>query len=422
MKYSFSSLATIIGLASAAAVDKHASSPLSVNIEPMGETVVRATITNNGEKDYNIMQKGTILDTAPVNKFAVTKGGKYTRAQPSPLARLPLSRPSETCVRKKLTTRYTDTKADFHGVKLRLATTNVPESSFIALGAGSSTEVVVDLAEIYGLDNSGTYDVQAAGQFRYAEKGSTELVGEPLRFSSNKVSIDVDGAKAASVTKAIDGGRQRKRSTISSDCSADQRSVIDEGIDRCYSQATAAARAARSGSASKFREYFMSTSSDDRSYVASRFDAVASECRNTPGGVLDVHCDDIYNYCERGTFAYTIPSESDVIWCDAYWSAPLETSQCHGDDKTGTTIHEFTHADEVFSPGTDDFAYGYPACSRLSRSEALENADTYEYYANGEFLILLRKESVCWTRILDANDFWQLSTLAAKLVEGVMVL
>lgn len=201
--------------------------------------------------------------------------------------------------------------------------------------------------------------------------------------------MKIDGPVAAQVTKAVVAAAAaanfNRRSTIQDDCSASQTKTIADGEARCVKQAQAAAQAATSGSATKFNEYFKTTATADRQYVAKRFTAVAKECQNTPGGILNVYCSDKYNYCSDDTFAYTVPADNNVIWCNQYWTHDTETTQCHGDDKTGTTIHEYTHANAVFSPGTNDYAYGYSACSKLTRAKALENADTYEYYANGKF-------------------------------------
>lgn len=47
-------------------------------------------------------------------------------------------------------------------------------------------------------------------------------------------------------------------------------------------------------------------------------------------------------------------------------------------------MHEFTHTPGVYSPGTKDYAYGYAASVALDSSQAVNNADTYALYANGE--------------------------------------
>lgn len=46
-------------------------------------------------------------------------------------------------------------------------------------------------------------------------------------------------------------------------------------------------------------------------------------------------------------------------------------------DQVTASLHELTHAPGVYSPGTDDNAYGYSASSALSSSAAILNADTY---------------------------------------------
>lgn len=48
-----------------------------------------------------------------------------------------------------------------------------------------------------------------------------------------------------------------------------------------------------------------------------------------------------------------------------------------------TTLHEYTHAPGVYSPGTEDNGYGYAAATSLSSANAVANADSYALYANG---------------------------------------
>jgi deuterolysin len=60
--------------------------------------------------------------------------------------------------------------------------------------------------------------------------------------------------------------------------------------------------------------------------------------------------------------------------------------RCHAQDQATTTLHEFTHAPGVYSPGTEDNGYGYDAATALSADAALNNADSYALYANGEAL------------------------------------
>jgi deuterolysin len=64
---------------------------------------------------------------------------------------------------------------------------------------------------------------------------------------------------------------------------------------------------------------------------------------------------------------------------------PTVSRVCHDQDQATTTLHEFTHAPAVYSPGTDDYAYGFDGLDSLPSSERVLNADTYALYANGTF-------------------------------------
>jgi deuterolysin len=118
--------------------------------------------------------------------------------------------------------------------------------------------------------------------------------------------------------------------------------------------------------------------------VAARFSAVADECSQNGYGATTLHCADTYNACDSNTLAYTAPADNVVVYCPLYFNIlPVLTASCHGQDMTTTSLHEFTHAPAVFSPGTDDNAYGYDASVNLPSDLAVLNAETYALYANG---------------------------------------
>lgn len=350
MKFSVAPLVAAAGMASAAVMDKSASSPMSVSLTPMGNHMVKATITNTGNKALNVFNRGTLLDeNTPTDKLHISNKSK---------------------------------KAKFHGIYIKPDMKNIPEENFTPFAAGESKEIMINMAETYHFEETAAYDVVAKGAFHYAEAGSNKLAKGRMAYAASPLNMHVDTAITSKIAKVVDA-RIAKRATTNKDCTADQKATVAKGYQGCYDQATAAANAALNGSASKFKEYFKSTAQKDRQYVHDRYTAVAKECKNSPGGVLDVYCVDHNNECRRGDFAYTYSSDDTVTWCSSYYSASLESSTCHADDKVGTTIHEFTHAADVFSPSTGDYAYGYDNCYALSYDEAIENADTYEYYANG---------------------------------------
>ena len=85
--------------------------------------------------------------------------------------------------------------------------------------------------------------------------------------------------------------------------------------------------------------------------------------------------------------AYTLPSQNLVVNCPLYFSIlPNLTGTCHAQDQTTTTLHEYTHAPGVYSPGTQDNGYGYQAATSLSSARAVLNADSYALYANAIYV------------------------------------
>ncbi|MAD87037.1 MAG: hypothetical protein CL912_29110 [Deltaproteobacteria bacterium] len=83
--------------------------------------------------------------------------------------------------------------------------------------------------------------------------------------------------------------------------------------------------------------------------------------------------------------SYAIPSLNLVNNCPIFFNYATSTSGCsYGIDGAGTTIHEFTHTPAVYSPGTQDYAYGYAASTRLTSAQSLANADNFALYAKGK--------------------------------------
>jgi deuterolysin len=262
--------------------------------------------------------------------------------------------------------------------------TNLPAEAFVSIPAGTSYETTINAASLHDLSSGGTFSMVAEGSVPYALANSTELSGNAVSFKSNTLTVEVDGAAAAAVPRALNA--IDKRSQLQSDCSSSQRSATTRALSNCASLARAASTAAKSGSASKFSEYFKTTATSTRTTVANRLTAVAGECSSSTSGATYYYCTDVYGYCESNVLAYTIPSTDEVVNCPLYYSAlPALTSTCHAQDQATTTLHEMTHAPGVYSPGTQDLGYGYAAATALSSSSAVLNADSYALYANGKF-------------------------------------
>ncbi|TQS32432.1 hypothetical protein Golomagni_07249 [Golovinomyces magnicellulatus] len=267
---------------------------------------------------------------------------------------------------------------DFEGVRLRVSTEKPAADAFQHIAAGQSVEVTFDVAQSHNLSSGGKFDVVADGILQFASDADTALVGS-VPYTSNTLSVDVDGAEASTVREAMQSKHTKRTNIVS--CSSSRLSVTRDALSYCVSLSRNAASAATSGSASKMNEFFKDSSSQTRSYVASVFNAVARECGSTSGGYSDYYCYDVSGYCESNVLAYTVPSQSYMAYCDLYYNQlPTLTSSCHRQDKATTNLHEMTHLTQI--AGTDDLGYGYDNIRRLSSRDSLNNADSYAVFAN----------------------------------------
>lgn len=231
----------------------------------------------------------------------------------------------------------------------------------------------------------------------YAELNSTKLSGKSVAFSSNALTMDIDGDQAKAVPYAVHSLAQKRTELSVNGCSRQRSAAIQTALSNCADLANNAASAAAAGY--QLREYFKSTSRSVANTVSARFAAVAKECASTNRGGTDTSCAgmfitcrsdyptltpiDEYGYCDKGVLGYTLPSQNYIGYCDIFYSYldPI-SSECHGQDQATTVLHENTHAPKVYSPGTEDYAYGYEAAMDLSSQQAVNNADTYALYAN----------------------------------------
>ncbi|KAF9631833.1 Peptidase M35 deuterolysin [Lasiodiplodia theobromae] len=349
MKFLAGSLLALATVVSGTAVNLNKrDTPLDVKLEMVGNSEVKATLTNNGDAALKLFKVGSILDKTAVEKAEVN----------SP-----------------------ESRVAFEGIRLRMATENLDEDAFQSLAAGESVEVQFDIAEAHDLSQGGAFDILSEGAISYAEEGSTAIAGA-VPYTSNKISATVDGTEAKKVREEF-VKRTVKRTAVNADCTGTRRTATVNAVTNCRSLALAASSAAASGSASKFQEYFKTTSASTRSQVAAVFGRVASECGSTTSGVSDYYCTDVYgNGCQSGVLAYTLPSASYMVNCPLYFSGLSATSRtCHAQDQQTTTLHEMTHLSEIAGTTDQNGAYGYNAVRSLTAAQNLRHADTYTLYA-----------------------------------------
>lgn len=75
-------VSSLAALANAAAVNLRGQSPLTVEIEQVGNSEVKATITNTGDAALRILKAGSILDSSPVEKAKIAQGSMSSASRP----------------------------------------------------------------------------------------------------------------------------------------------------------------------------------------------------------------------------------------------------------------------------------------------------------------------------------------------------
>ncbi|OAL73506.1 hypothetical protein A7D00_1533 [Trichophyton violaceum] len=358
-----SAIGALVATATAAAVPNTPAkqSMIDVQLSATGNTMIKATITNKGDKALNLLQFNTILDKNPTRKVRVYQNG---------------------------------TEVKFTGMLPRYKMSNLSPEYFTPLDPKSSIESTFDIARTHDLTRSGKITLMASGTIRTAEghgANATTITGY-ARYESNKLELDVDAKKASSVGQAM-GKVKKSRGTIdkrtnidTSSCNQGQLEALEGALYNSAALAQAAAEAAPSN-LNTVAEFFKSTSSSTVNTIVSRLQSVASESSYVDYGSTTYYCTDSMNGCSPGVLAYTLPDQNLIFNCPIYYSdLPALAQSCYEQDQATTTLHEMTHNSAVVSPFCDDLGYGYEDATSLSAAQAIQNADSYALFANAIYL------------------------------------
>jgi deuterolysin len=128
-------------------------------------------------------------------------------------------------------------------------TSNLTENAFTHISAGQTLEITVDVASVHDLSVGGTFKVSSHGALPFAPHGSTTLSDEALAYHSNELEVNVDGATAAKVKRAIQP--LDKRTKLQSECTGTKGTSTRQALQDCQQLASVAAGQASSGSATK---------------------------------------------------------------------------------------------------------------------------------------------------------------------------
>ncbi|RYP07140.1 hypothetical protein DL764_002687 [Monosporascus ibericus] len=251
---------------------------LNVKPEIVGNTAVKASITNNGETDLNLFETGYFLDEAAVEKVDVFQASALplTYSPPYP----PLYHVHHHLLRKVKGISHSSlwkkkSKVAFKGIHLHALATDLAEDVFETIGAGATLETTFAVVQTYDVSDGSAVDLSSEGVFAYAEPNTTQIAGV-VPCSSNLLSAEVDGAATGEARSAFLG----------------RRSMVQN-----------AATSTSSGNAAKVTEYYKSSTSSVRSTAASVFSRVATECGSASSGVARYYCSDVYGVCSSTVLA-----------------------------------------------------------------------------------------------------------------------
>ncbi|KAJ7486759.1 peptidyl-Lys metalloendopeptidase [Mycena latifolia] len=243
------------------------------------------------------------------------------------------------------------------------------ESSFTVLAPGASIEVTHDLSKAYNFTASGesTYDIAASNKLQYVDPETNSLV-----------TIFADAGDAAH-TAAVSGELAvARRSAFSKriayqSCSSSEKTQLVSAAAAAQSYANAAKSYLTTNTASTTRwvTWFGTFTTAHHTTVLSHYTKMAADAY--ADYTYDCSCTD------SDTYAYVYPDEFGTIYlCGVFW----EVSTTGTDSQGGTLIHESSHF--LATASTQDYVYGQTGAKALAKSntaEAIENADSHEYFA-----------------------------------------
>ncbi|KAL4866260.1 Deuterolysin metalloprotease family-domain-containing protein [Aspergillus spectabilis] len=328
-----------------------------VSLQYLGNTSVKAQVTNVGNQGVRLVQRGGILDHVPTKKVIV-KGG--------------------------------DTNPTFTGVRVEYILSHLTEEAFVQLTPNQTVASIFDIADLYALTPGQEYTAVADGILEYTDPT------DPNKFRVfDYISNNITFTAPTDVTN-----RLQDRSTLI--CTDEHNAIVQEAITRAAEMATAAAADARSGTSALFEKFFKSTSTSDIEEVAGRLEAIAQEATST--GQLTYYCEPTEDdYCAGNVAAMMYPTLDKVVNCPGYYSSTKETNHCGYLDQAGITLHEYAHAESLFPPGTEDIVYGYEGVLALDTERAKNNADSFAYYASAVYLQCAADDSVTIGTALDVD-------------------
>ncbi|KAE8423326.1 Deuterolysin metalloprotease family-domain-containing protein [Aspergillus pseudocaelatus] len=314
---------------------------IDVQLQSLGNSTIKAFITNIADENLRVVKRGGLLDNElPTKKVVVSGSG----ADPT-----------------------------FTGAQVDYVNTHLNDDAFLELAPKQTIESIFDIADSHDLSPGEKYSAIADGMLEYTKLNNTKKFFV-VPYTSNAIEFDAPEDSA---------NRLAARATLES-CSGEYNQLMQDNLAQAAKMAEAAAADARDGSSGLFQKFFKSQDEADKKEVAERLEAIAKEA--TSKGTLTYYCQpSAQDSCGGNIAAITYPTLNRVVNCQAYYETQQVVNECGYLDQAAISLHEFSHATSVYAPGTDDVVYGLDGVLQLSTAQAKNNADSFAYYANSVF-------------------------------------
>ncbi|BAE62042.1 unnamed protein product [Aspergillus oryzae RIB40] len=311
---------------------------IDVQLQSIGNSTIKAFITNIADENLRVVKRGGLLDNElPTKKVVVSGSG----ANPT-----------------------------FTGAEVDYVNTHLNDDAFLELAPKQTIESIFDIADSHDLSPGQKYSAIADGMLEYTKLDNPKKFFV-VPYTSNAIDFDAPEDSA---------NRLATRATLEA-CSGEYNKLMQDNLAQAAKMAEAAAADARDGSSGLFQKFFKSQDEADKKEVAERLEAIAKEA--TSKGTLTYYCQpSAQDSCGGNIAAITYPTQNRVVNCQAYYETQQVVNECGYLDQAAISLHEFSHATSVYAPGTDDVVYGLDGVLQLSTAQAKNNADSFAYYAN----------------------------------------
>jgi peptidyl-Lys metalloendopeptidase len=323
------------------------------------EVVVTVTMTNFSAEPIQVLRWYTPLEPASAHLFNVTRNGEPV-AYVGPLVK-----------------RTAPTAADY-----------------VTIPAGDSISRPVVLSSAYELTDTGVYTVEYDVQSTQALRST--LTPSGLSVAAQRAPADAPGLVSNTVAMTVFGNsvapqlaaKDRATSPISVTpsfapsvstvgCSSTQTNQVLTALSSAEGYASESLAYLNAGTRGpRYTTWFGTFDANRYATVRSHFVSISDAASNRP---VSFDCSTCLSGPNANAFAYVFTNQPYKVYlCNAFWAAPNTGT----DSRAGTIIHELSHFTVV--AGTDDFAYGQSAASRLATKKparAIMNADSHEYFS-----------------------------------------